>query len=171
MKLRKLRPGDVPRILEWMTDPQVNRFFQFDPAGVSEQSVARFVQLSADTSQNLHLAVAGEDDVYLGTISLKNIDPKNQTAEYAISMRPDAQGIGAARFATGEILRIAFEELGLFRVYLNVYDDNARAIRFYEKCGFRAEGLFRQHLLVRGERKSLQWFAMLRPEWLEQQDK
>ena len=41
-----------------------------------------------------------QDDEYLGTISLKNIDLKNKNAEYAISTRKKARGTGANQQAT-----------------------------------------------------------------------
>jgi RimJ/RimL family protein N-acetyltransferase len=103
----------------------------------------------------MHLAIVDEKDYYLGTISLKEIDHAAKNAEYAISTRASAHGTGAALQATREILRIAFEELHLDRVYLNVLDENSRANRFYQKCGFRYEGQFRDHLLIRGELKNL----------------
>ena len=85
-----------------------------------------------------HYAICDDEDAYQGTISLKDIDVENGTAEYAIVLRRQAQGKGYASFATREILRIAFEELGLHKVYLNVWKENAHAVGFYEHMGFRA---------------------------------
>ncbi len=86
-----------------------------------------------------HYAICDDEDAYQGTISLKDIDVENGTAEYAIVLRRQAQGKGYASFATREILRIAFEELGLHKVYLNVWKENAHAVGFYEHMGFRPE--------------------------------
>ncbi len=41
-------------------------------------------------------------------------------------------------------LAFAFHELNLHRISLKVYQDNARAIRAYEKCGFQHEGRLRK---------------------------
>lgn len=168
MRLRKLETKDIPGIFEWMTDHEVNRFFRFDPTAVTRESIAAFIASAQDTRTNLHLACVNDLDEYLGTVSLKNIDREHQTAEYAISFRPGAQGTGAALFATQEILRMAFEDRHLHRVYLNVYADNPRACRFYEKVGFVLEGTAREHLLVRGERKSLRWYGMLKTERIKE---
>ena len=41
----------------------------------------------------------------------------------------------------GWCMRLAFDKMNLHRVWLNVYDFNARGIRCYEKCGFEREGV------------------------------
>lgn len=166
MRLRKLEEKDVPLICEWMKDPKVNCFFRFDAGNVTQDTVRAFVRQAQDTDENLHLACVNDGDEYLGTISLKHIDRQDSTAEYAVSFRTAAQGTGAAAFATRSILHIAFEELGLEKVYLNVLADNARAIRFYEKMGFVREGLSRSAIVVKGERRDLCWYGILKGEYL-----
>lgn len=116
--------------------------------------------------KDIHYAIADDNGDYLGTISLKSVDLVSSNAEYAINLRKCAQGKGIAAWATKEILRIAFEEFGFHRVYLNVLSDNQKAIRLYEKCGFVYEGTFRNHLLLRGEYKSLRWYSMLKEEYI-----
>jgi RimJ/RimL family protein N-acetyltransferase len=167
MRLRKLESKDVSGILEWMKDENINCFFRFDAGNVSEDTVASFIQSAQDTSENLHLAIVNAEDEYLGTISLKEINHTARNAEYAISTRACVHGTGAAFQATLEILRIAFEELHLHRVYLNVLEENSRANRFYQKCGFRFEGQFRDHLCLRGELKNLNWYALLATDYYD----
>ena len=116
MKLRMLEAKDAPFILEWMKDPSVNCFFRFDPEKITEQSVTEFIQSAQDSAVDLHLACVNDNDEYLGTVSLKHMDKSASTAEYAISFRQSAQGTGAARYATSEIIKMAFESLGLNRI-------------------------------------------------------
>lgn len=164
MRLRKLMEKDATLILDWMRDPAVNRYFRFDPEKADLESICRFIEDAQATDENLHLACVDDGDAYLGTVSLKEISAEHLHAEYAISFGQAAQGIGAARFATLEILRIGFEERGLERIFLNVLADNVRACRFYEKMGFHFDGEFKRHLRVRGEWKDLRWYSMLRRE-------
>ena len=67
------------------------------------------------------------------------------------------------------ILRYAFMELNLRRVTLNVFEYNPRAIRSYEKAGFRHEGRIRQYLNRDGQRWDILYMGILREEWMEQQ--
>jgi RimJ/RimL family protein N-acetyltransferase len=64
-------------------------------------------------------------------------------------------------------LRYAFLELGLERVSLGVFEYNPRAVRAYEKAGFRVEGRTRQDTLREGKRYDSLWMGMLREEWLQ----
>jgi len=68
------------------------------------------------------------------------------------------------------ILRYAFTEVNLKRVTLNVFEFNPRAIRSYEKAGFRHEGRMRQVLNKEGRRWDMPFMGILREEWMEQND-
>lgn len=166
MILRKLQEKDAVRMLEWMHDPQTVQHLQKDFAHMTLDDCMRFVAAAQDTGQSMHMSVCDDQDVYQGTISLKNIDLENRNAEYAVSMHGDAQGKGFAVFGTREILKIAFETLNLEKVYLNVLEDNPRAIRFYEKMNFHREGVFEKHIYQDGRYKDLLWYCMFRTEYL-----
>lgn len=161
--LRSLRIEDAPLMLEWMKDPTIACFFQFDAASMTVEKCKAFIYSTFLDHKNRNYAIADENDEYLGTISLKNIE--NGRAEYAISTRKCAHGTGAALCATREILRIAFEELGLDTVYLNVLADNCRANAFYRKAGFKHVEFEENSLVLRGEKKSVNWFEITNELW------
>ncbi|MFN8385932.1 MAG: GNAT family protein [Anaerolineales bacterium] len=79
-------------------------------------------------------------------------------------------GKGYGADAMNLILRYAFTELNLRRVTLNVFEYNPRAIRSYEKVGFRHEGRIRQALNKEGKRWDMLFMGILRGEWMEQND-
>ena len=166
--LRLLKEKDADGMLEWMHDSNVNYVFGTPFATFDKERVLKFIENSQDTSgESIHMACVDENDQYLGTISLKDIDRVNSRAEYAISMRRAAHGTGAARYASEEILRIAFEELNLNRIYLYLFSANERADRFYQKFGFIYEGTFAKHALFHGEPCDVKWYRILKEEWLE----
>ncbi len=63
-------------------------------------------------------------------------------------------------------LDYAFTELNMRRVTLNVFEYNPRAIRCYEKLGFRHEGRVRQYLNREGQRWDLIYMGIMKEEWL-----
>lgn len=171
MRLRALEEKDVDGMLEWMNDPEIQNNFRFAMSGRKREDVLRFIKeavVQPLDGRDIHYAIVDEQDEYMGTISLKGVDLTAGNAEYAISLRKKAQGKGIGMAATIEILRLAFEEFGLARVYLNVLSENKRAIVLYEKCGFVYEGEFRNHLFIRNEYKSLKWYAILKEEYYKQ---
>lgn len=157
--LRRLEEKDAPLMLEWMHDSEINCNFQADFASSTLESALSFIKDSFnDESQNF--AFVDENDEYLGTISLKHISYKNRNAEYAIVTRKKAQGTGAARNATQELLQYAFNELGMHKVYLNVLEENLRARKFYEKCGFIEEGISKDAVRAGDKYASLVWYGI-----------
>jgi diamine N-acetyltransferase len=153
-----------------MHDEEFQKCFQKDMSLYTLEDAEEFcekseIHKSLKDGACLHFAIANEEDEYIGTISLKNIDLKNKNAEYAISTRKKIHGKGVAKKATQMILYKAFHEYGLHRVYLNVLDENQAAIRLYEHSGFVYEGEFKQHLWIRGKYMNLRWYAMLKEEF------
>ena len=57
-------------------------------------------------------------------------------AEFGIVITHAKQNTGFGEEAVRSLLDHAWNELPIGRVYLEVYIDNSRAIRLYEKCGF-----------------------------------
>ncbi len=76
-----------------------------------------------------------------------------------------AWGKGYGTAAVREVLRKGFEEMDLRRIFLETFSANTRAIRCYERCGFRHEGLLRQAYLKRGRWHDIVRMAILREEW------
>ena len=71
-------------------------------------------------------------------------------------------GTEAARL----MLRLAFERIGLHRVGLSVFAFNERAIRSYQKAGFRVEGRLREAIARDGRYWDEIQMGVLRDEWL-----
>jgi len=65
------------------------------------------------------------------------------------------------------LLRFAFTEINLRRVTLTVFEYNPRAVRSYEKAGFRHEGHLRNYLNREGRRWNELYMGILREEWIE----
>lgn len=171
MQLRQLYIEDAERMLEWMHDPTINCNFRFDAAKYTLEHAENFIkQANADYSigKAYHWAITDNGQEYLGTISLKDVDLENKNAEYAICLRKCAIGRGMAYQATMAVLEFAFLTLNLNRVFLNVLADNQKAIRLYERCGFRFEGEWKEHLYLRGKYHSLRWYGIQKEDWMKQ---
>ena len=166
--IRKLEMKDLPYMYEWMHDETVTENLQADFASFTKDNVSDFIKQAMEqneTSDNIHYAIVDENDEYMGTISLKNISRKDRNAEYAIVTRSKAHGKGYAKEATKDILTLGFKEYGLEKIYLYVMTKNRAANKFYKKCGFKEEGVFRKHLLIRGSLQDIRWYSILKEEF------
>lgn len=135
MLLRKLELKDAPLMLEWMHDKSVVKDLRTNFLSKTMKDCENFIRSSWDDQENWNAAIVNENDVYMGTISLKNI--KEKTAEFGITVRKVAMGKGYAIEAMKEVFDVAFEKMGLESVYWCVSPDNQRAVRFYDKNGFQ----------------------------------
>lgn len=167
VRLRKLQKKDVVGMYEWMSDKTISSLLQIDSNKISTKSCMKFISKSHRDKKNIHMAIVDEQDNYLGTISLKNINLQNKNAEFAIAIRSYAMKTGTAQKAFQEITRIGFEVMGLNKIYWCVRSDNLRAIKFYEKLNFRREGVFIQHILNNAKYSDLVWYAILKDEYTE----
>lgn len=80
----------------------------------------------------------------IGNAGLHDIHSVNATAEFGIVIgEPDAWGKGYGTEATRLMLAYGFDVLGLYNIRLNVYSNNLRAIRAYERAGFKRAGVLR----------------------------
>jgi len=66
--------------------------------------------------------------------------------------------------------RYVFSELSMKRLSLGLFEYNPRALRSYEKCGFRLEGRTRMDTMREGKRVDSLWMGILREEWLQMQE-
>lgn len=133
MKLRKLEMKDAVLMLEWMHDADVTQWLGTNFAEKTMDDCIAFVEKNQDDTENLNLAIVDDNDEYMGTVSLKHIDKDCSTAEFAITIRKCAMGLGFSKYAMQEIIRIGHEEIGLRDIFWCVSKKNPRARKFYDK--------------------------------------
>lgn len=148
-------------MIEWMHDEEILSLFQNDFSKMTEEDVRNFIMFSF-TKENQHFAIVdNENDEYLGTISLKNINIKNRNAEFAICTRKKIRGCGVNNIAVKLLINYAFNNLKLHKIYLNVLSSNLRAKKFYEKMDFKYEGTFKNHIYIQGKYEDLEWYGII----------
>lgn len=135
MKLRPLESKDAPLMLEWMHDKSVVGHLSTNFAEKNLDDCNRFIDWSNHADTDLHLAIIDDQNEYMGTVSLKHI--QNGSAEFAITIRACAMGKGYSSYGMQTILEKGIHELGLDAIYWCVSQRNARAVRFYDKNGYR----------------------------------
>ena len=72
---------------------------------------------------------------FVGNIELMDVADGNGELGVAITAGMQDRGFGSE--AVSAMVQYGMDRLGLHRVFLKVFPDNARAIHVYEKCGFR----------------------------------
>jgi RimJ/RimL family protein N-acetyltransferase len=164
--LRPLERGDAPRIVPWFNDPEVTRTLErYRPMNLQEEEA--FIEHAYRSEHDLPLGIAPLDaEQLVGVTGLHSIDGKNRHATFGIIIGEKSEwGKGYGTEATALMVAHAFDALNLNRVWLRVYEHNARAIRAYEKVGFRREGVLRQDRFSEGRYWDTIVMGILRDEW------
>ena len=163
--LSPLDPDDAERFAAMLNDPDV-------AAGIGRMRQIVGVEREREILTELKdrpytfAIVECDSDALMGSCAIGEVDHLNQTGELGIMIgerRFWDQGIGQE--AVGLLLGFAFRTLNLHVVTLQVFAFNARAIRCYEKCGFREAGRIPEAHFHDGERHDVLSMALLRRDY------
>ena len=102
----------------------------------------------------------------LGRQTLMRIDPANGVIEIGnIYWGPSMARTPLATEAQFLFARHVFDDLGYRRYEWKCNDRNAPSKRAALRFGFEFEGVFRQHMVVKGENRDTAWYAILDGAW------
>ncbi len=136
--LRPLKAGDAPRLAELAADPDVTRWWpNVTEADLVQQAEGR------DDSTGLAVLHAGEL-VGLAQYS-EELDPDYRHASIDVFLAAPYQGRGLGTDTVRTLARHLVRDRGHHRLTIDPAAHNARAIRCYEKVGFRQVGVMREY--------------------------
>lgn len=102
------------------------------------------------------------NDKGIGYVSIKGINEAEGRAEVGIAlMNNDYRGHGYGTEALRQAVDYAFNELGLNQLGLTVFPSNRRAVRAYEKIGFKKAEVLRDSWLLPDGRYCDMWLMEL----------
>lgn len=157
----------------WSRDSEFSRLINSGVASTaSPKAIQKWLEKELDeqtVNQHWFSIRKLDDDALLGEIDLYVYNWPGRDAFVGLGIgEREFWGKGYGTDVMNVILRYAFTEINLKRVTLTVFEYNPRAIRSYEKAGFRHEGRVRQALHKEGRRWDMLFMGILREEWLEQ---
>ena len=169
--LRSFRPGDEPEVHAYRSRADVVHYIPGEPRTleqvadlVAERATAGRVE---PESPIMTLAVEREGHVIGDVlIHLDGLDGHDgRQAEVGWVFHPAVSGQGYATEAAQALLRAAFGDLGVHRVWAQLEPDNTGSSRICERLGMRQEALFRNASWFKGRWTDLAIYALLEDEW------
>jgi RimJ/RimL family protein N-acetyltransferase len=147
--LEPFTEADIDQLVGWIPSPEflaqwTGAVFDFPLDRV--QLTGHLVEAKGETPTCLiYKAVNAETGQAIGHGELVRIDSRNLSAALARILigPPGLRGGGLGQALVKSLLRVAFEDLSLHRVALNVFDFNHSALRCYQKVGFKQEAVLR----------------------------
>ncbi|SCW28796.1 Protein N-acetyltransferase, RimJ/RimL family [Paenibacillus tianmuensis] len=165
---RKATADDAELYHAWRNDLEVMRSTSPSLDIYDLEETRQFVHqvILGSASSKSYILVDKTSATPFGITSLIHIDPKNRNAECIIDIGNKTYwGKGYGTEAIKLLLDYAFLELNLHRVSLRVFSFNDRAIKLYEKLGFRREGISRQSLFREGAWHDIIHMGLLQHEY------
>lgn len=102
----------------------------------------------------------------VGRQTLMRIDPANGVIETGnIHWGPDMQRSPLSTEALFLHARYVFDGLGYRRFEWKCNNENVPSKRAAERFGFIFEGVFRQHMVVKGANRDTAWYSIIDKEW------
>lgn len=152
IKIKGLTKNSQEKIYAWVNDEELRKLTgTIYP--ISEFEHEEWIKNVATSKEyKVFMISEKEKNLDIGTIGLKNFDYLNSNVELFISIgnRSYLNG-GYGTDAVRTMTKYVFNRLNLHKVYLKVFESNKRAIRCYEKVGFKKEGILKDHCFIEGK--------------------
>lgn len=169
LKLRPLEREDLRFVHQLDNNASVMRYW-------FEEPYEAFVELSDLYDKHIHdqserRFVVEHEGANAGLVELVEINHIHRRAEFQIIIAPSHQGKGLASKAAKLAMEYGFSVLNLYKLYLIVDKENAKAIHIYTKLGFEIEGELIHEFFINGEYRNTirmcifqhQYLAMNKP--------
>ncbi len=167
VELRDHSRENYPLYAEWYGDPEVWNLTSWANSPLSPEAVAQLFDRRKVSRADCSFAIHRRgEETPIGVISLTNVSRANSQADLSVivgSREDREQGFGPE--AIDLILEYGFEEVGLERIGLSVFDFNTPAISVYQKLGFKEEGRVKKAIKRDGERYDAILMNILESEW------
>ena len=180
--LRAIEAADLPQLLAWRNRPELRRYFREYRELNSTQQQAWFdSKVNGDAATRMFAIVdrqagrllgderagrlLGDERAgrLLGACGLCYIDWVNRTADFSIYIGADDRYIDQqwAPDAAATLIRYGFEELGLNRLWSEIYAFDTPKTAFFNRLGFQLDGRHRQTHWAEGAWHDSLYFSLL----------
>ena len=166
--LREFRQDDFDDVHAYASDTEVVRYMDWGPNTHDETQAflgRMFEAQSQWPREDVNLAIEhARDRRVIGSIRL-GLQGSSEEADLGYSINRGYWSRGITTEAARALLRVAFQGLGVHRVWAWCDVRNTASYRVMEKLGMRREGLFREHKRVKGAWRDTFVYAILAHEF------
>lgn len=142
---------DAEKFTEWLNDFETTDYIGRSGIITSLEGEKKYLEENCNKDASFAI-VTTQEDKFIGTVSLENIDNINCTATLGIFIGDKEyrnQGYGTE--AIKLILDFGFNYMNLHNIKLDLMEFNERALKCYQKCGFKEYGRRRNCKFINGK--------------------
>jgi RimJ/RimL family protein N-acetyltransferase len=166
--LRAIERSDLPHLLAWRNQPTFRRYFrEFRELGATQQE--RWYETTVLTDPRTHMFAITDrrGGMLIGACGLCYVDWVNRTGDFSLYVGRDGLYIDDvyAADAGALLLTYGFDELGLHRVWCEIYEFDQAKQRLLPRLGFTLDGRHRETHWAEGAWHDSLFFGILDREF------
>lgn len=166
--LRLLDISDLDNVMQWVNDPELMKNFADFATRKSREEEKRFLEKIIASENDKAFSIESETGEYIGSAGIYQIHWPSRHGRLAIILgNKSYHGQGYAQNTINKVLKLAFEQYNLHKVWLLVFEDNKKVRHIYEKCGFKVEGFLRDEYFHKGSYHTMVRMSILEKEYYE----
>ena len=170
VKLRAYKEEDINKAWIFVNDKEVRSLIAAGtifPISLKEER--NFIEKPRGKNEEYNFAIETlESESFIGGCSVKKVNWVNRNCEIGIMIGDkDYWNKEYGTDAIKTLLKFIFDEMNLNKVKLGVFGFNKRAIRSYEKCGFKIEGTEKNEIFRNGEYHDRILMAIFKEDFLD----
>lgn len=161
VNLRIMEREDLPFYVKWVNDPDF--FGEYNPL---EQTTKTEMERNYDTAppEKKRFFIEKKDGTKIGVVI---VFPVGDLCEIGYTLISSERGKGYCTEAVTILVDYLFLSRDLFRIQATTDARNTASQKVLEKVDFKKEGVLRKSAFIRGERRDLFQYSILREEWKE----
>ncbi|MFZ5352158.1 MAG: GNAT family N-acetyltransferase [Bacillota bacterium] len=175
VNLRVIKESDLKACVEYLNDLEIKLNLDDDPPMPMNEDMEKewykeYIKRK-DIYKGFNLAIETKDGKFIGTCGANSVYQKNKVATVGIFIgHRDYLGKGYGTEAMKLLVDFMFKEININKISLHVFSFNQRAVKSYEKCGFKIEAVGREAIFRFGKYHDEYTMSILREEYFENGD-
>ncbi|MEM7783069.1 MAG: GNAT family protein [Planctomycetota bacterium] len=171
LRLRAIFPADAKDIFEIYSDPQIAKFYDFPPFEKLAQASDLISRITSWFQNDIAIRwaiVEKQSGKVVGTCCFDSFQPAYESCNLGYNLNRSFWNQGFVTEAVREIIQFAFENgihNPVYRIGAMTLPENRASEKVLTKLGFQQEGRMRSYGYWDGQRRDMNLFSLLKPDW------
>lgn len=169
--LRDMRMNDSLAYYEYLNNPMVSQHLSDEDIPTNAQEALNCVKAWGGlfyNKQGIFWTIAEtQTDKLIGSIGLSSWNFSNRRAELSYDLAYEHWGKGIITKAISNVLKIAFNDMMLYRIEARTMEGNSASKHILAKFKFQQEGILRGYRIIRDKPENIWMYSLVRPDYPE----
>jgi RimJ/RimL family protein N-acetyltransferase len=169
INLRAIEKEDLPKLMSIRNEDELMIHMSSTiphPISVCAEELDYMEKCKKKYKDEVELLIEKKDGNIIGKCgTMKTRWKDSETTVFILIGGSENRGQGLGTEAMQLLISFIFEQMNIRRIKLYVFAFNERAIKSYEKCGFKVEGVLREELYRNGRYYDVKQMSILRHEY------